>query len=112
LVINQRLLITDPALPQKEDLNKLGNLTENSIKMLESRKRRRRNPTVAMGKEDTNLSTDIPLNHQDQVASNIYPDIWDGEIDINSNYTGFIEIIGKCYDSIYCLQQYYIVFTF
>lgn len=83
-------------MPQKEDLNKLGNLTENSIKMLESRKRRRRNPTVAMEREETNLSTDAPLHHQNQVPSNSFPDIWDGEIDINSNYTGFIEIIGEC----------------
>ncbi|KAM8708791.1 hypothetical protein ACLKA7_015717 [Drosophila subpalustris] len=91
---------TDPHLPQKEDLNKLGNLTENSIKMLESRKRRRRNPTVAMEREETNLSTDAPLHHQNQVPSNNLPDIWDGEIDINSNYTGFIEIIVRSEDTV------------
>lgn len=92
--------VTDPALPQKDDLNKLGNLTENSIKMLEGRKRRRRNPTVAVGREDTNLSTNIPLNHQDQAPSHNLPDIWDGEIDINANYTGFIEIIVRSEDTV------------
>lgn len=106
MVINHQFLITDSSLPQNEDLNKLGNLTENSIKMLESRKRRRRNPTVAIGEEDTKLSTDTPLNHQDPVPSNNYPDVWDGEIDINSNYTGFLEIIGECLHTMYGIQYY------
>ncbi|XP_062132000.1 tyrosine-protein phosphatase 69D isoform X1 [Drosophila sulfurigaster albostrigata] len=83
----------DPILPPKEDLIKLGNLTENSIKMLEGRKRRRRNPTVATSNEDTSLGTNIPTIAPEEVAVSNPLEIWDGEIDINSNYTGFIEII-------------------
>lgn len=73
-----------PAEIQKEQLLKDGNLTEQAIQVLGSRMRIRRNPTVGTEKEDTNNSN----------ANNI-GDIYDGEIDINFNYTGFLEIIGK-----------------
>ncbi|XP_030571303.1 tyrosine-protein phosphatase 69D [Drosophila novamexicana] len=70
-----------PAQIQKEQL-KVGNLTDHALQVLESRMRIRRNPTVGIEKEQTNISN-----------PNNIGDIYDGEIDINANYTGFLEII-------------------
>ncbi|EDV97391.1 GH16835, partial [Drosophila grimshawi] len=74
--------VQNPAQIQKEQLLKDANLTEHALKVLGSKMRIRRNPTVAMGREDTNMSN-----------SNNIGTIYDGEIDIDANYTGFLEII-------------------
>ncbi|KAH8405403.1 hypothetical protein KR222_011331, partial [Zaprionus bogoriensis] len=83
-----------PTLSQKEQLTNTGNLTDYNIKVLGSKKRRRRNPLVASGANETNSNTHTQMNHHDVQLLNNNDVIWDGEIDINANYTGFIEIIG------------------
>lgn len=72
-----------------------GNLTEYNSKVLGSKRRRKRNPLLAIGGNETNLSTHPQINHLDHQLSKNNDVIWDGEIDINSNYTGFLEIIGQ-----------------
>lgn len=44
---------------------------------------------------DTNQNTDLLLHSTPKY------DIFDGEIDMNSNYTGFLEVIGKSNSSNY-----------
>ncbi|XP_030375463.1 tyrosine-protein phosphatase 69D [Scaptodrosophila lebanonensis] len=81
----------NPILSQKEQLTKAGNLTEHAFKILENKKRKRRNPKAAISKEgDTNLNL---YNQSFAQESAFLPDIWDGKLDINSNYTGFLEVI-------------------
>lgn len=77
-----------------------GNLTEYNSIVLGSKRRRKRNPLVAIGGNETILSTYPQMNHVDHQPSNNNDVIWDGEIDINSNYTGFLEIIGMCTQNI------------
>lgn len=91
----QLLVIADlsPGLSQKELINNNGNLTEYSSKVLGSKRRKKRNPVVAMESNETNTNQYPQMNHHDYQLP-YANDIQDGEIDINSNYTGFIEIIG------------------
>lgn len=101
-----------------EQLNKASNLTETAFKILNSKRRRRRRR-----RGTTNSRSTIPTNNNEQnfnlrandsyqlltakSDSNQYninngfgggiieDEIYDGQIDVDSNYTGFLEILGK-----------------
>ena len=66
-----------------EELNKAGNLSKEASKILGSRKRRR-NSEISV--EDNHLFV--------SKANETLFEVFDGEIDMNSNYTGYLEIIG------------------
>ncbi|XP_017137165.1 tyrosine-protein phosphatase 69D [Drosophila miranda] len=78
---------------QKEQLIKAGNLTENAFKILENKKRVRRNTINPKSEQNSNS------NFSSNPTQDVLPtpaavhEIWDGEIDINANYTGFLEIV-------------------
>jgi len=77
-----------PILSEKDNLIKGANLTEHALKILESKLRDKRNAVTS--DENPILSAvnpNVPLHDSSR-------DVFDGEIDINSNYTGFLEIIG------------------
>ncbi|KQS43863.1 tyrosine-protein phosphatase 69D isoform X1 [Drosophila erecta] len=76
-----------PILAEKDNLIKGANLTEHALKILESKLRDKRNAVTS--DENPILSAvnpNVPLHDSSR-------DVFDGEIDINSNYTGFLEII-------------------
>ncbi|XP_055376748.1 tyrosine-protein phosphatase 69D [Condylostylus longicornis] len=85
-----------PLLPeetQREELERAGNLTQDASKIL-GNKRRRRHPKLSMSESEPQIS--VQLEDTDLIApminTNQY-EIFDGELDASSNYTGFLEII-------------------
>ncbi|XP_053954022.1 tyrosine-protein phosphatase 69D [Anastrepha ludens] len=98
--VTSAVIKTPPELSQREQL-KASNLTEAASKILDKkrRRRRRRNPKVIAG-INSDISFDNLMLSENESNSNAIPsyqlssdDIVDGEIDMNSNYTGFLEVI-------------------
>ncbi|XP_014090961.2 tyrosine-protein phosphatase 69D isoform X2 [Bactrocera oleae] len=94
------IIKTPPELSQREQL-KASNLTEAASKILDKkrRRRRRRHPKVVAG-VNSEISFDNLMLGENESSANAVPsyqlssyDIVDGEIDMNSNYTGFLEVI-------------------
>ncbi|KAH8288061.1 hypothetical protein KR018_011091, partial [Drosophila ironensis] len=76
-----------PHSSEKDNLIKGANLTEQALKILENKFRSKRSAVTA--EENQILAGGIP----NVPIHDTSRDVWDGEIDINSNYTGFLEII-------------------
>lgn len=96
------ILITDdtsPLVSQREQLNRAGNLTQAASKILENKKRRRRHPRLGeVEVEDTTTTTAASSSTTTSatvVVTAEKEDVFDGELDSNSNYTGFLEVISK-----------------
>lgn len=72
------------------NLIKGANLTEHALKILENKLRAKRNAATSEESPvpSSSVNPTVPLLDTSR-------DVYDGEIDINSNYTGFLEIIGK-----------------
>ncbi|KRF99540.1 uncharacterized protein Dwil_GK25460 [Drosophila willistoni] len=98
-------VFSNPDLPissQKEQLFKSGNLTEHAFKILENKGRVLRSPTAAVMKSIANLSTQNQYYNRDTQVN-----VWDGEIDITANYTGFLEIVVRDRDSVFMAYSDY-----
>jgi len=78
-----------PHSPEKDNLIQGANLTDHALKILESKLRDKRN---AVTSDENPILSSVNPNVPVLDTSR---DVFDGEIDINSNYTGFLEIIGK-----------------
>lgn len=78
-----------PEHSRKEHLMKIENMTQSATKILND-KRKRRNPKLFVENNFEELTT-----ISNSFISNEFSDIYDGEIDMTSNYTGFLEVIGK-----------------
>uniref|UniRef100_A0A1A9VMX8 protein-tyrosine-phosphatase n=1 Tax=Glossina austeni TaxID=7395 RepID=A0A1A9VMX8_GLOAU len=74
-----------------EQLNKAGNLTEAASKILNSKRRRKRKSQLIFG--DGVELTELGPESKSIGISRTSDEIYDGEIDMNSNYTGFLEVI-------------------
>ncbi|KAH8296358.1 hypothetical protein KR054_005199 [Drosophila jambulina] len=104
------LFHTDSDLEPAERDNNLikgANLTEHALKILENKLRARRN--AATSEENPVLSSSInptvPLLDTSR-------DVYDGQIDISSNYTGFLEIIVRDRDNVLlAYSKYFDVIT-
>lgn len=72
-----------------EELNKAGNLSKEASKILGSKKRRRNSDISIEDNQMFSSKSNETLKH--------FYEVFDGEIDINSNYTGYLEIIGIVY---------------
>lgn len=92
-----------PAAPpmhtQKDRLDKAGNLSSDAVKILNSKNRRRRkrqylnNSIPGPETEKTTTTTTTPSG---AISINSHTfEIYDGLLDPASNYTGFVEVIGK-----------------
>lgn len=86
-----------------EQLNKASNLTETAFKILNSKRRRR---LIRSTNNEYNFNVRSNNSYQlltakgdlQQTIDNIglvEDEIYDGQIDVDSNYTGFLEILGK-----------------
>ncbi|XP_055854792.1 tyrosine-protein phosphatase 69D [Episyrphus balteatus] len=85
-----------PELTQREQLNRAGNLTQAASKILDNKRRRRRNPKHAVGQNIQNLEESIETTTAPMptvTLQQLVDEVFDGEIDMNSNYTGFLEVI-------------------
>lgn len=88
---------TSPLVSQREQLNRAGNLTQAASKILENKKRRRRHPRLGdvVVDETTTSSTTSTTTSAPVVVTAEKEDVFDGELDGNSNYTGFLEVISE-----------------
>lgn len=85
-----------------EQLNKASNLTETAFKILNSKRRRRRSRSATnenIFNLHSNESYQLLTAKSDlsQIIGGtglIGDEIYDGQIDVDSNYTGFLEILG------------------
>lgn len=83
---------------QREQLNRAGNLTQAASKILENKKRRRRNPRlgeVVIEETTTTTASTSTTTPAPVVVTAEKEDVFDGELDSNSNYTGFLEVISE-----------------
>ncbi|KAH8334868.1 hypothetical protein KR074_010059 [Drosophila pseudoananassae] len=76
----------DLHLAEKDNLIKGANLTEHALKILENKPRARRSAVTTDENQILAGKVNVPSHDTSR-------EVWDGEIDINSNYTGFLEII-------------------
>lgn len=97
---------TSPLVSQREQLNRAGNLTQAASKILENKKRRRRHPRLgeSVVEETTISSSTSTTTAAPVVVTAEKEDVFDGELDMNSNYTGFLEVISKSIDLKLCSQ--------
>ncbi|XP_073837740.1 protein tyrosine phosphatase 69D [Musca autumnalis] len=72
------------------ELSKAGNLTESATKILGAKKRRRRNSHILIERNDNQQSVNQATEFSNLESAYA---IYDGEIDMNSDYTGFLEVI-------------------
>lgn len=85
-----------------EQLNKASNLTETAFKILNSKRRRRGTRSTTnehnfneRSNDSYQLLTVKPDTSQFiSGVGTIEDEIYDGQIDVDSNYTGFLEILG------------------
>lgn len=88
-----------------EQLNKASNLTETAFKILNSKRRRRRSRSTTNehsfnvhSNDSYQMLTAKPdLSQIINGGGLIENEIYDGQIDVDSNYTGFLEILGRYY---------------
>lgn len=76
-------------------MNRAGNLTQAASKILENKKRKRRHPRLGEIVVDETTTTSTTPTPAPVVVTAEKEDVFDGELDINSNYTGFLEVISK-----------------
>ncbi|XP_037935932.1 tyrosine-protein phosphatase 69D isoform X2 [Teleopsis dalmanni] len=84
-----------PELSQRQQLNKASNLTEAASKILDNKRRRRRNPKIVTGESAQTISSEAeqPTYAHEIVSLKAFEEVLDGPLDMNSNYTGFLEVI-------------------
>lgn len=114
-MIMMLICITDIPIPpplstQKERLDRAGNLTSEANKILNTKNRRRRqnvNNSITNDDEKPTANPELTVDATSELPSitiegdnveylNTF-EVVDGPLDPNSNYTGFIEIIGKMF---------------
>ncbi|XP_005189076.1 tyrosine-protein phosphatase 69D isoform X2 [Musca domestica] len=81
---------SDPDHSHHAELSNASNLTESATQILGTRRKRRENSHIIMERDDKMQSDNQATEYT--IHGNIY-DIYDGEIDMNSDYTGFLEVI-------------------
>lgn len=94
---------------QKEHLDRAGNLTSEANKILNTKNRRRRqklNNSIPKDEEKPTSNIEATLDTTTELSPSVITiegdngeylnsfEVVDGPLDPNSNYTGFIEIIG------------------
>lgn len=80
-------------MAEKDNLIKGANLTESALKILENKPRAKRSAVTTDENQILAGKVNVPSHDTSR-------EVWDGEIDINSNYTGFLEIIGTWWPSL------------
>lgn len=88
------LPVLPPISTKKERLDRAGNLTSEASKILNSKNRRRKRQHLnnSIPTDDKSSTTTPPTIIT--INSNSF-EVFDGLLDPASNYTGFVEVIGK-----------------